>query len=285
MTIQYADLHIHTYYSDGTSSPEEVVQEAIWKGLSCISITDHDVVDAIKPAMKAAQTHGLEVVPGIELSSEIDGKDIHILGYFFNYTGSVLTEKLESIQQARVERMKKMIEKLHGMGMTGITLEEVCSLTRSRSVGRPHLARVMLEKKYISSIKEAFDKYIGEGRSAYYTKYNQTPFEAIDLIKKSGGLAVMAHPMLTQKDELIKKFKEAGLDGLEVYYPNCSGEVTRFYENLAKKYDLLMTGGSDAHGSVKSYTHVGKMAIPYELVEKMQQMNQENSKDKIQRSK
>lgn len=264
---KWADLHIHTYYSDSTSSPQEVVDDAVAAGLSCIAITDHDVIDGIDPVKSAAEPHGLEVIAGIELSSELNGKDIHILGYGFDYNSSPLVDKLHDIQQARIERIKKMIEKLKSLGIDNITFEDVAAKTRSDSVGRPHLAMVLQEKGWVSSMRAAFDKYIGEGGPAYFTKYNQTPFEAIKLITDSGGVAVMAHPMYTQKDELISQFVKGGLGGLEVYYPNCTETVLKFYKNLASKYNILATGGSDAHGKAKTHTYIGKTQIPYELVE------------------
>lgn len=264
---KWADLHIHTYYSDSTSSPQEVVDDALKADLSCIAITDHDVVDGIDPVKAIAAKHGIEVIAGIELSSEINGKDIHILGYGFDYHDSPLVQKLVQIQDARIERIKKMIDKLKGLGIHNISFEEVAAKTHSNAVGRPHLAMVLQEKGWVSSMRAAFDKYIGETGPAYFTKYNQTPFEAIQLIIDSGGVAVMAHPMSTQKDELISQFVRAGMGGLEVYYPNCSEVVLKFYKSLAKKYNILATGGSDAHGKAKSYTHVGKTQIPYELVE------------------
>jgi hypothetical protein len=150
-----------------------------------------------------------------------------------------------------------------------IEFDEVCALTKSRAVGRAHLAFLLKQKGWVNSIKQAFEKYIGEGCPGYAPKFKQTPFEAIDLIHQSGGLAVMAHPMLTQKDELIARMAKAGLDGLEVYYPNCSDTVINFYAGLARKHKLLMTGGSDAHGSAKTHTHVGKATVFYETVEEM----------------
>lgn len=266
---KWADLHIHTYYSDSTSSPEEVVADAVNAQLACIAITDHDVIDGIEPVMAAAKAHGLEIIPGIELSSELNGKDIHILGYGFNYKDSPLVEKLVAIQDARMERIRKMIEKLKGLGVNNITFEEVAAKTHSNAVGRPHLAAALVEKGWASNMKAAFDKYIGESGPAYFTKYNQTPYEAIKLITDSGGVAVMAHPMHTQKDELIAPMVKAGLGGLEVYYPNCSETVVKFYKNLAKKHKILATGGSDAHGKAKTHTYVGKTQIPYELVEEL----------------
>ena len=155
--------------------------------------------------------------------------------------------------------------------MDNIEFEEVCALTKSRAVGRAHLAMLLLQKGWVANIKTAFEKYIGPGCPGYAPKYKQTPFEAIELIRQSGGVAVMAHPMLTQKDELIPRFAAAGLKGLEVYYPNSINTVTQFYERIAKKNNLIATGGSDAHGKAKSYTYVGKRSVPLEVVEELRQ--------------
>ena len=265
----FADLHIHTHYSDSTSSPEEVVDEAVKNGLSCIAITDHDVTDGVVPTQEAARGHHLEVIAGIELSSEFEGKDIHMLGYFIDIHQDSLVEKVELFLQERVRRMKQMIVNLQAVGIKDITFEEAAALTKSRAVGRAHLAMLLLQKGHVNSFKNAFEKYLAQGRPGYAPKFKQTPFEAIELIHQSGGLAVMAHPMLTQKDELIPPLVKGGLDGLEVYYPNCMPTVIEFYKKIAKKNGLLMTGGSDAHGKAKAHTYVGKEAIPYELVEKM----------------
>jgi len=264
-----ADLHIHTYFSDSTSSPREVVDDALAAGLSCIAITDHDIVQGVNPTIEAAGPHSLEVVAGIELSSEFENCDIHILGYFIDHNQGPLLEKIDVFLDARMERMKKMIMNLKAVGVDNIEFEEVCALTQSRAVGRAHLAVLLQQKGWVSSIKSAFEKYIGPGCPGYAPKYKQTPFEAIDLIRSCGGVAVMAHPMLTQKDELIPRFVAAGLKGLEVYYPNCINTVTEFYERIAQKNGLIATGGSDAHGKAKSYTYVGKKTVPLEVVEQL----------------
>jgi predicted metal-dependent phosphoesterase TrpH len=167
--------------------------------------------------------------------------------------------------------MKQMIINLQAVGIKDITFEEAAAMTKSRAVGRAHLATLLIQKGHVKSFKDAFEKYLASDRPGHASKFSQTPFEAIDLIHQSGGLAVMAHPMLTQKDELISRMVKHGLDGLEVYYPNCMPSVTQFYEKIAKKHGLLLTGGSDAHGAAKVYTYVGKESIPYELVEKMKQ--------------
>jgi 3',5'-nucleoside bisphosphate phosphatase len=270
-----ADLHIHTYFSDSTSSPQEVVDDALKAGLSCIAITDHDIVEGVNPAIEAALGHPLEVVPGIELSSEFENCDIHILGYFIDHNQGPLFEKIDVFLDARMERMKTMIMNLKSVGVNNIEFEEVCALTKSRAVGRAHLAMLLLQKGWVTNIKSAFEKYLGPGCPGYASKYKQTPFEAIELIRSSGGVAVMAHPMLTQKDELIPRFVAAGLKGLEVYYPNCMPTVTQFYERIAQKNGLIATGGSDAHGKAKSYTYVGKKTVPVDVVEELRRAKHE----------
>ena len=266
-----ADLHIHTYFSDSVSSPQEVVDEALKAGLSCISITDHDIVQGVAPTIQAALPHAIEVVPGIELSSEFENCDIHILGYFIDYQKGPLLEKIDIFLDARMERMKKMIMNLKGLGVNNIEFEEICALTHSRAVGRAHLAFLLQQKGWVPNIKSAFEKYIGQGCPGYAPKHKQTPFEAIELIRSCGGVAVMAHPMQTQKDELIPRFAAAGLRGLEVYYPNCMNTVTEFYERIARKNNLIATGGSDAHGKIKPYTYVGKKTVSLEVVEQLRQ--------------
>ncbi len=269
MSERLADLHMHTFFSDGTSSPEEVVAEAMKANLAAIAITDHDVIDAIVPARRAAASLGLEVIAGIELSSEYEGKDIHILGYCVDLDKGPLREKIELFLDGRCDRMKQMIMNLRAVGIDGIDFDEIAQLTQSRAVGRAHLANVMVQKGHVASFREAFEKYLSEGKPGYAPKFKQTPFEVIDLIKQSGGVAVMAHPMLTMKDELIPQFVAAGLGGIEVYYPGCSPTVIGFYEKIARKHNLIATGGSDAHGKAKSYTYVGKATVPYDVVEQL----------------
>ena len=269
--LRLADLHIHTFYSDSTSSPQEVVDDALKAGIGCIAITDHDIVEGVAPTVEAARGHELEVIPGIELSSEFEGVDIHMLGYFIDYNKGPLHERIDFFLEGRVARMKKMLMGLKSVGVNNIEYEEVAALTKSRAVGRAHLATLLMQKGWVTTIKGAFEKYIGPGCPGYAPKFQQTPFEAIDLINQSGGVAVMAHPMLTQKDELIPRFAKAGMKGLEVYYPNTMDTVIQFYERIAKKNSLIATGGSDAHGKAKTYTWVGKRSVDYAVVEQIKQ--------------
>lgn len=266
-----ADLHIHTNFSDSSSSPQEVIEQAHEQGLCCIAIADHDTVDGIEPAMEAAKRYGIEVIPGIELSSEINGVDVHVLGYLFDHHNREFIDRIKEMQNTRVTRMHKMIDKLKALGIDNITPEEVAALTQSDSVGRPHLATLLKEKGWVTNHQMAFNKYLADGAPAFVPKFKQTPYEAIELIKKAGGVAVLAHPMLTRVDDLIPGFVKAGLGGLEVYYSGSSDKVICFYEGLVKKYELVATGGSDAHGNVKKHTYVGKVKIPCELVDRLKE--------------
>lgn len=268
-----ADLHIHTYFSDGTSSPEEVVADAVDARLDCIAVTDHDTIEGVAPVRSIAQQHGIEVISGIELSSDTNGKDIHILGYCIQEDHPALKGMIAQAQDGRLARIRLMIEKLKQVGVRNIEFEDVRSLTRSRSVGRLHLATVLKQKGWVSDINQAFNKYIGDGCPAYVPKFKLETTEAIALIRKAGGVAVLAHPMVNNRDELIKHFTEAGLQGLEVYYPNCPPVTTEYYAKLAKKYNLIMTGGSDAHGKAKNNTYLGKVRVPYELVDQLKRLS------------
>ncbi|MCK5579697.1 MAG: PHP domain-containing protein [Candidatus Omnitrophica bacterium] len=268
---KFADLHIHTCFSDSSSSPQDVVRQAVAQGLSCIAITDHDTVDGVMPTVQAAQDYDLEIVSGVELSCEVDNKDIHILGYFVDCQNENFAKKLKRFQQIRIERIHKIIENLQVHGIDNITFEEVFRRTEADAVGRAHLAFVLVQKGWASNNSEAFDKYLGEHCSTYVPKYKQTPQEAITLIKAAGGAAVLAHPMVTNRDELIPSLVEAGLDGVEVYYHNCSAAIYRYYEKIASKHGLAMTGGSDSHGDVKKYTYIGKQKISCDLVEELRE--------------
>lgn len=267
--MREADLHIHTNYSDSTSTPDEVIEQARANNLACIAITDHDTIDGIAPAMTAAEPYAIEVVSGIELSTELNKKDVHILGYLFDRENKSFVSQIRRMQVARLERMREMIQKLKQLGIDDITFDDVNVLAASDSLGRPHLAKILLEKGWVSSIQMAFNKYLADDAPAYVPKFKQSPAEAINLIRNAGGIAVLAHPMLTQVDEHIPGLVEAGLGGIEVYYPNVTRAVIQFYEQMAEKHRLVKTGGSDAHGDVKKHTYIGKIKIPYSLIDQL----------------
>ncbi|MDD5292596.1 MAG: PHP domain-containing protein [Candidatus Omnitrophica bacterium] len=267
--MKLADLHLHTDFSDGTFSPRKLVEEAKKAGLSCIAVTDHDITAGIAPAQEAA-LDSLEVIAGIELSSEIDSKEIHILGYFVDTESARLQEEIKNIDLIRRKRVYEMVDKLKGMGMD-LEPDDVFNVAGQGSISRLHIAKAMLNKGKISNIYEAFSRYIGNKCPAYVGKFSLTPQDAIGLIKEAKGIAVLAHPAVSNCDELLPSFVDAGLRGIEAYYPEHSDIVTNYYLRVANKYNLLVTGGSDCHGESKSGVTVGKVTVPYELVDKLKQ--------------
>ncbi len=266
-----ADLHIHTCCSDGLDTPEEVVRIAAAKGVDCIAITDHDSVEGVKPAMEEAADLPLEVISGVELSTEWGGSDIHILGYLMDPNHQEFNDALEQFRSARLQRARDIVEKLQEKGYSNISFEDVQNLSKTDAIGRPHIAQVLIEKGYAADVTDVFARFLGEGCPYNIPKFKQSPYEAIALIRRAGGSAVMAHPMKTLKDELISSFVDAGLVGLEVYYLGNSISETRFYEKLAKKYQLIATGGSDSHGKGRDYSLIGHVSVDYAVVEELRQ--------------
>lgn len=267
--MRKADLHIHTTASDGLMSPEEAVQWACIKRLAALGITDHDTVNGIQPAEEASLKHGIELVPGIELSTVYDEEEIHILGYYIDYKAEWFLERLEKIQNSRYERALKIVRKLNGMGIK-ITFEQVESIADSGAIGRPHIARAMIDNGYVGSIKEAFQKFIGKGCPAYVERYKLSSAEAIDMIKELGGVSVLAHPGLIRQKCYIEKIINLGIQGIEVYHSKHDDETVRNALAIAASRNLLITGGSDCHGiKVNNEPILGNYTVDYEHVEKL----------------
>ncbi len=243
------DLHIHTTASDGLLSPEDVVTVAVSRGLRVIAITDHDTVDGVHGALNAVTNNSkLEVIPGIEISTDISAGEIHILGYFIDYRNVELLSVLHRLKESRETRAFRMIAKLADMGIL-VSLERVKELSAGGSIGRPHIAQVMLENKQITSFREAFDKYIGHEGPAYVEREKITPVEAVQLLVRSGALPVLAHPAnLVDLDVTLSQLQHVGLIGLETYYACYAGETIEYLAGIAKKHGLIPTGGSDYHG-------------------------------------
>lgn len=261
---KFADLHIHTKASDGKITAEEAVLLAHRMGLAAISIADHDTVEGVEAALRVSKEYGIEIIPGVELSSEIKGVELHLLGYFIDWRDKWFRNKLREFQAARKDRAQRIIEKLQDLGME-IPYEAVLALD-GRVLGRPHIAQVMLDHGYVKTIDEAFDRYLGLGKPAYVEKFPLSPKEAINIIKRMNGVPVLAHPVFAQADDMLPELIELGLQGLEVYHSKHDAQTTSYYEQLAQKYGLLMTGGSDAHGSEAP---VGSVRVPYSLVEEL----------------
>jgi predicted metal-dependent phosphoesterase TrpH len=247
--MSQVDLHIHTTASDGKFTPAEIVRRAHEIGLTYIAITDHDSIEGVAPAQEAAlPLSGITVIGGVEINTDTPAGELHILGYFCDCENQELKSTLERLRNSRVERAKKMVNKLRGIGLK-IDFERVLELAGTGSVGRPHIAQALLEKGYIYTFKEAFIKYIGHGGPAYIARDKITPAEAVGLILRSRGVPVLAHPYTAENPELfIAALKSSGLMGVEVYYGSYTPEQVQALLALAVKNNLVPTGGSDFHG-------------------------------------
>lgn len=265
-----ADLHVHTTASDGQHSPSEVI--ALAQDFDVIAITDHDTTAGIGPAQAAARLTGLPlVVPGIELSTAEDAGDVHLLGYFINPDDAAFQTELATFRDARVERGRAMVARLAELGLP-VAWERVEALADGGAVGRPHVARALVEAGYVESVREAFDRYISTGGPAYVARHRLTPEEAIALIHRAGGAAVMAHPSLVPTwPTLLHTLAAAGLDGVEVNHPANSAPTRLVLRAMAKKLGLITTGGSDFHGQrVKPGNTLGCETPPHGAVYALQ---------------
>lgn len=276
---KYADLHIHTNHSDSTLSPQEVVDLAHERGLVAISITDHDCIDGIAPAIEHAKKYNLEVIPGVELTAEEGSLEVHMLGYFIDWKVEWFTEKLAEIRTTRVNRIYDMVEKLKNFKIN-IDPKKVFELSGPGVVGRLHLANILYNEGHTSSITEAFRKYIGNNAPCYVKKFKLTPQESIDMILELGGVPVLAHPHTLGKDDLIPDMVKKGLRGIEVYHTEHPNNATVRYEDIAFENGLLVTGGSDCHGMGKGTILLGKVKVPYSIVK---ELKEEAAKIKKQR--
>ncbi len=263
--MDYIDLHLHTLHSDGMLTVEELLSLVASENISCASITDHDTFDAYATAPEIAKRLGLELITGIEISSVNNGRDIHILGYFCDVQNAELLAALKIQREKRKDRVKAILEKLQKLGVN-LSYEQVEERCFGASISRPHIALALMEAKYVDSFREAFERYLKEGAAAYCPPTGLSCREAISLIKKAGGLAVMAHPEYTNADELIPKLVECGIAGLEVYNYKTAKSMKK-YKKFAKKYKLIETGGSDFHGIAIGL--FGKQNLPYSIVEEL----------------
>ncbi|HHX75308.1 MAG TPA: PHP domain-containing protein [Firmicutes bacterium] len=243
-----ADLHVHTTASDGLLAPEEVVRLAVENKLQAVAVCDHDTTGGLEAALNAGGQYGISVIPGIEFSTEYREKEIHILGYGFDYTYDKLQALCWKINAGRSLRMEKMVQKLRQLGYS-ITGDDVLRQARGAAPNRPHVARVLVEKGYFPTVKAVFAALLEPGKPAYVRRYKLTPREAIAVLGEAGGFAVWAHPGLVGDDGLLALFLSWGLRGLEVYHPDHSHDAEEHYVRLARKHNLLITGGSDYHGT------------------------------------
>ncbi len=272
------DLHTHSTASDGTYSPSELIDYAHEKGLSAIALTDHDTVDGLSEAIERGEKYPeLEVIPGIEYSTVRNGKDVHIVGLYIDYESEDYKKSLQKFIDSRTERNKKICKKLTDAGMP-ITYEELVEENPGAVITRAHFGRLLLKKGYTTSVKEAFDRYIGDHCPCYVPREKITPQMAIEQILKAKGIPVLAHPVLyglgkDAMDQLFSEVTDAGVMGVEAIYGTYTPQDERDIKALAEKYHLLISGGSDFHGENKPHIDLGvgtgRMVVPYECLEKI----------------
>ena len=275
----WADLHVHSTYSDGNCSVDELVQTAVKASLRAISIVDHDSVDGIDEALRLGEQSDVQIVPGLELSSEYSSRDIHILAYLIDYKNEGLVSYIGKFRDARVRRAEKMVEILNSLSV-GITIEEVLKKSGCGSVGRPHIAEVMVEGGFVRTTQEAFDSYIGYNGTAYADKFRISPKDAINLIHSAGGLAVLAHPGIALSDGTVEEIISFGIDGIEVAHPKHDQRQVQRYRKIACKHDLLETAGSDFHAK-DGAPPMGSFGVSRDLVGKMKGKAEKIRQDNI----
>lgn len=267
-----ADLHIHTTISDGSDTPEQVVEQALNVGLTTIAITDHDIIEGGLRARQAAVGKNIDVLLGVEISCYLGEAEVHVLGYFNQVNNSVLDTTLKNMREFRLKRAQMIINKLKKMGI-GITWQRVKELAGEGTVGRPHIADALVEQGYIANRESAFKKYIGYGGPAYVPRKKISPDEAIKLICAARGVAVLAHPGTINIPYSLQSFVSSGLKGIEVWHPHHTLLQTQHYLNLAHQWDLIPTGGSDYHGSRHaSCNRLGAAVTPMESIKKIKKL-------------
>ena len=267
------DLHVHSNASDGTLSPAAVVEAARAVGVTALALTDHDTMDGVPEAMAAAKALGLELVPGVELNTDRTWGEVHILGYFIPPDAGGFYELLERRREARVRRGEKMVQRLQELGFR-ISFDDVLRIAGGGAITRPHVARALVEAGCVASTEEAFQRYLYTGGPAYVPRDPFSAFDAVRAILDAGGVPVLAHPgrMSEEGKKLIPELIEHGLQGLECYYPEHSPEDTEYFLALAAKYDLVVTGGTDAHGPGSGHDRrIGSVSAPPGAVEALRE--------------
>ena len=273
------DLHTHTTHSDGTLDPLAVIKLAKEKSLRAIAITDHDTVSGVAESLKLGEAYGLEVIPAIEISARYKSGEIHILGYDIDWQNQNLVATLIDLRDGRNERNPQIVERLRALGFD-IDYSEVKAVAGDGTVGRPHIAQVLLQRGHVASISEAFERFLKDGAIAYVPRANLGPERVVGLILEAGGIPVLAHPSrldgsLDELEKLCASLVNSGLMGVEVLYSTHDKSQVELYQGLASKYGLLVTGGSDFHGAnkpgIELGTGKGNLRVPYCVVEKMRQ--------------
>ena len=266
--MKFADLHLHTNFSDGTFSPEELAGHGQRLGFAAMALTDHDSVEGCARMAAACGAAGIEFIVGTELTAEHNETEVHLLGYLMDTQNKRLLVEIARFQSVRQNRIREMVARLNQLNVP-LEAETVFALANCKSPGRPHLARALVKAGLCKSSDEAFERFLKKNRPAWVPKAKMSALEGVELIHQAGGLAVMAHPGLNRTDEIIPALVDAGLDGIECFHTKHSTKTAERYLEIADKYNLLVTGGSDCHGFSKGKPLIGTVKLPYEHVEKL----------------
>ncbi len=272
------DLHCHTTASDGALTPTQLVERAARLALQVIAVTDHDSTEGVAEALTAGRRLGVEVIPGVEINTDVPGTEVHVLGYFVDHTDPHLRRELARLRDGRIGRAQRMAEKLAEMGAP-VRFERILEIAGEGAVGRPHVAQALLEAGHVASFEQAFEQYIGRNSPAYVERLKFTPAEACALIRQAGGVPVLAHPVFFDRygavkapfdlDAMLPELIAAGLKGLEVYYPGYDVVTVAYLMAIARRYELLHTGGTDFHGVRANEPDLGGVYVPMKTVHRL----------------
>ena len=266
--MKFADLHLHSHFSDGTYMPAELAAHAQRCRLAAIALTDHDSVEGCPETARACAAAGIELIAGTELTAEQDESELHLLGYCIDIQNPTLLTRIAKCQAVRQDRIREMVARLNRLKVP-LSAEAVFALANCRAPGRPHVARALVQARLCSSLDEAFERFLKRHRPAWVPKLKMSAVEAIDLIHQAEGVAVLAHPGLNRTDAVIPGLVEAGLDGIECFHTKHSTATSEHYLELADRFHLLVTGGSDCHGLSKGKPLIGTVRVPYQHVEQL----------------
>jgi hypothetical protein len=266
--VKFADLHLHSHFSDGTYWPEELAAHARRCELAAIALTDHDSVEGCPRMAAACELGAIEFIPGTELTAEQNGNELHLLGYFIDTENPSLLSQLAKFQTVRQNRIREMVARLNKLRVP-LSAEAVFALANCRAPGRPHVARALVQTGLCANLDEAFERFLKKNRPAWVPKFKMSASEAIDVIHQAQGVAVLAHPGLNRTDQVIPGIVEAGLDGIECFHTKHSTATCEHYLELADRFHLLVSGGSDCHGLSKGKPLIGTVKVPYQHVEQL----------------
>ena len=264
----FTDLHLHTTFSDGTYSPEELVAEARRFGLVAVALTDHDTVEGCVRMQMACGAASIEFIPATELTCEVQGIELHMLGYFLDVDNARLLKQMARFQTSRQDRIREIVARLRRLQVP-LEEEDVFALANCKSPGRPHVARALIQRKICASLDEAFERFLKKNRPGWVPKEKISAEDALTLIHEAGGLGVVAHPGLARTEEALPALIEAGIDGIECFHTKHSPSASEYYVGLAEQHNLAVTGGSDCHGMNKGKPLIGSIKLPYEYVRQL----------------